>query len=152
MTNTDTPGTDQSDEKDDLAGKPLCDHLGPCPPSEGGCRWVQFERSYTPCPCGGWDERWTSRDRSIRLDGRHHHRRACMVYPPAPEPEYVDCTCGHPNDEHQFGECPFPGCGCGVVDEDDSCQHEWELRSEHDLWVCAWCQTEVTSPPGTHRP
>lgn len=69
-----------------------------------------------------------------------------MSLPPAPEPEYVDCTCGHPNDDHQFGECPFPGCGCGALYEDE-CQHEWELRSEHDLWVCAWCSAEVTSPP-----
>lgn len=31
-------------------------------------------------------------------------------------------------------------------DEDDECQHEWELRSEHDTWVCAWCQAETTAP------
>lgn len=30
----------------------------------------------------------------------------------------------------------------------DDCQHEWELRSEHDSWVCAWCQSESTYPPG----
>lgn len=36
----------------------------------------------------------------------------------------------------------------GWDDEDEDCQHEWELRSEHDLWVCAWCSAEVTSPPG----
>lgn len=37
-------------------------------------------------------------------------------------------------------------------DDEDTCQHEWELRSEHDLWVCAWCQAEVTSPPGQADP
>lgn len=31
-------------------------------------------------------------------------------------------------------------------DDDARCQHEWELRSEHDLWVCAWCQAETTAP------
>lgn len=39
-------------------------------------------------------------------------------------------------------------------DEDDAdggCQHEWELRSEHDLWVCAWCSAEVTSPSGESK-
>ncbi|GAA1138709.1 hypothetical protein [Nocardioides aquiterrae] len=36
--------------------------------------------------------------------------------PQAPEPEYVDCTCGHPNADHtELGECPFPGCGCGAL-------------------------------------
>ena len=30
--------------------------------------------------------------------------------------------------------------------EDENCQHEWELRSEHDTWVCAWCQAETTTP------
>ena len=28
--------------------------------------------------------------------------------------DYVDCTCGHPNADHEDGACPFPGCGCGV--------------------------------------
>ena len=45
----------------------------------------------------------------------------CLNYyppePPLPEPEYVHCTCGHPNDDHSaLGECPFPGCGCGRLD------------------------------------
>ena len=31
-------------------------------------------------------------------------------------------------------------------EDDEDCQHEWELRSEHDTWVCAWCQAETTSP------
>lgn len=38
--------------------------------------------------------------------------------------------------------------------DDEDCQHEWELRSEHDSWVCAWCQAETTSPssrPGGDR-
>ena len=38
-------------------------------------------------------------------------------------------------------------CGPGdFVDEQDECQHEWELRSEHDTWVCCWCDAETTSP------
>jgi len=36
------------------------------------------------------------------------------------EPDYVDCTCGHPNDDHNLGECPFLGCGCGVLDSTTS--------------------------------
>ena len=35
------------------------------------------------------------------------------------EPSYVDCTCGHPNADHVGGACPFPGCGCGVLDNSD---------------------------------
>lgn len=31
--------------------------------------------------------------------------------------------------------------------DDEDCQHEWELCSEHDTWVCAWCQAETTLPP-----
>jgi hypothetical protein len=34
-------------------------------------------------------------------------------------------------------------------DGDEDCQHEWELRSEHDSWVCAWCQAETTTPPAS---
>lgn len=34
--------------------------------------------------------------------------------------DYVDCTCGHPNADHVAGACPFPGCGCGVLDESDN--------------------------------
>jgi hypothetical protein len=35
------------------------------------------------------------------------------------EVEYVDCTCGHPNADHEDGECPFPGCGCGAWGRSD---------------------------------
>ena len=58
-----------------------CDHNGPCPQQRPGCRWVQFERVYTPCECGGWDERWISRAGDIRLDGRTHHARTCPIPP-----------------------------------------------------------------------
>ena len=37
----------------------------------------------------------------------------------AGEPEWLDCTCGHPNADHEDGTCPFPGCGCGVMPDDD---------------------------------
>lgn len=40
--------------------------------------------------------------------------------------DYVDCTCGHPNDDHESGVCPFKGYGCGALYDD----------------------SDVTSPPG----
>lgn len=47
------------------------------------------------------------------------HVVAAVVLPPASEPEFVDCTCGHPNADHNLGECPFRGCGCGARDDEN---------------------------------
>lgn len=56
-----------------------CDHYGECPPDRSGCRWVQFEREYVHCACGGWDEFWSSRSSSVRLPGRSNHGRRCIA-------------------------------------------------------------------------
>ena len=49
--------------------------------------------------------------------------------------------CGDP-----YWTCRMGACPGDFVDEQDECQHEWELRSEHDTWVCCWCDAETTSP------
>lgn len=58
-----------------------CAHLGLCPPPKSDCRWVQFERRYDYCACGGWDERYVSRDGGTRVRGRSNHARACVIPP-----------------------------------------------------------------------
>lgn len=87
--------TDATPQKAEIADV-ICDHAGPCPPRGRGCRWMQFERGYTPCECGGWDERWVSRDKSIRLAGRTNHRRSCVSTSPvkSSEPDQHTATTG----------------------------------------------------------
>lgn len=59
----------------------------------------------------------SERDRRIQTELRadaeaRSIREACAALD---DLDYIDCTCGHPNDDHNLGECPFPGCGCGLT-------------------------------------
>jgi hypothetical protein len=38
--------------------------------------------------------------------------KALDEQPTASEPVWLDCTCGHPNDDHGIEGCCFPACGC----------------------------------------
>lgn len=62
---------------DDPRTEVPCDHDAECAPDRAGCQFIQFVRAYIACACGGWDEKFTSRNGSIRLDGRKNHVRAC---------------------------------------------------------------------------
>jgi len=49
---------------------------------------------------------------ALDASGAREVKQGLVEQPTASEPVWLDCTCGHPYDDHGIDGCCFPACGC----------------------------------------